>query len=371
MEQIKCNSLNSLQLVLMALALQNKLGPATCKRLYEELGADIVQLLDKNYHHIDLSEKSSAALVGFDIQEYLSLAENQAFEADKHGDHLLFISDVNYPRNLRFCPDAPLVLFVRGNPEALNAARSVAVVGTRKVSSHGRAACTEIVSHLSRNGVAIFSGLAYGVDAQAHSTCMEHKGVTGAFLGHGLHLIYPAAHKKLAKQIIDSGGYLATEFPYHSTIDKTNFLRRNRIIAAVSDATLVVETKEKGGSMVTAAYAQQYNKDVFAVPGRMHDEYSQGCHALIQHQIAQLCVSGEDIIREMGWELKKPQLTVQRSLVVADKYLPIYRHLEQPIHIDELCIKLNERQSVLNAMLTEMELDGLVQIMPGKKVVKV
>lgn len=352
--------------------MQDGVGVILAKKiyqLYKDRLDDLVGLSPRHLEDIPLVNKQ--ALSSFNIKSKLPLAMEQISHAQKNGDAIIEISSTDYPRKLRFCVDAPLILYVRGNVKALNPNKALAVVGTRKITEYGKMQCTSFVGDLVRQGVAIISGLAFGVDALAHKTAVENGAITGAVLGHGLHMIYPAAHRGLAQNILDRGGFLMSEFPYFNVGDRSNFLRRNRLIAGMTDACLIIETKAKGGSMVTASYAHQYSKDVFALPGRVGDAYSDGCHELIKHNLAQLCTQAEDIIQVLGWEEsnKKP-VNVQRTLVIDERFMPLIDLLEHELSIDDISNKLGKKQSQVNAMLTEMELEGLVKILPGKKVAK-
>ncbi len=310
------------------------------------------------------------AAKGWQWEDHWDWAQQQLEDCAKYGAEAITILEDDYPQRLKFIPDAPLVLFYRGNIAAANAERTIAVVGTRNITEYGKQCTHRFCEALVQAGVRVISGLAYGVDTAAHQQTMAHGGITGAVLGHGLQTLYPPNNKKLASAMLEKEGFVCTEFPFGTGPERQNFPTRNRIVVGMCDAVLVVETAVKGGSMVTASFAQQYNKDVFTVPGRITDTYSAGGLELVKHNLALVCTSPEDIFNEMAWNPMQAATQPQRKLLVDDRFESVWHHLEIPKTIDELCALTGKKQSEINALVTEMELEGWVTLLPGKRVCK-
>jgi len=282
-----------------------------------------------------------------------------------------FYLDKEYPERLKYCEDAPILIYTKGDVN-FNNRKVLSVVGTRKATVNGISFCEKLITQLvERNhNPLIVSGLAYGIDAVAHSTAIANNLETIAVLGHGLDIIYPASHKKLARDIINSGA-LVTDFPSKSIRDKNNFVKRNRIIAGLADATIVVESGAKGGSLVTADIAHSYNRDVFAVPGRLTDPYSIGCNNLIKINRAAMLTSVEDIEYLLGWDVEeKNKEVVQRNLFVElsdeEKYIANILSKEEGLSIDLICLKSNMSTSKVSPLLLNLEFKGIVKPLPGK-----
>jgi len=243
-------------------------------------------------------------------------AEMQFIEHE--GVRVLYFTDEAYPERLKHCIDGPVLLFGNGNFDFRNR-KLISIVGTRQITAYGTEFCKKLLEDLSFYNPIIVSGLAYGVDIVAHQTAMELQLQTVGVLAHGLNQIYPKSHKKFVAKMEQNGGFL-TEFWSSSSPEKENFVKRNRIVAGMSEATIVIESAEKGGSLITANLANNYNRDVFAVPGRTTDKYSQGCNELIKTQRAQLITSAADLIYSLNWQLEeeKPK-TIQKQLLVHKK----------------------------------------------------
>lgn len=236
------------------------------------------------------------------VTSYLKKPGQELEYMDKHGIHICSIGQAGYPELLAHCEDAPLVFFYKGILDINAFPVRLAVVGTRHATPRCQAKVETILTELSRSGhrPAIVSGLAFGIDAAAHRASLANNLKTYAVLGHGLHMIYPASHKKLAERILEAGGALISEFPCNAKVLPTNFLQRNRIIAGMSQATLVAESAEKGGAMTTARLALSYNRDVMAIPGRPDDKWSAGCNRLIKENVAALVENTTDIANILG-----------------------------------------------------------------------
>lgn len=248
-----------------------------------------------------LSPKLAGALGKPDI---LRICEAELQFAEKNGIRCLIPSDEAYPSRLRECDDAPLALFYKGNAD-LNSLHIVSVVGTRNATDYGKEICRTFLHDLKEMlpDVLVVSGLAYGIDIHAHRAALNHGIPTVGVLAHGLDRIYPAVHKHTAAEMLSCGGLL-TEFPSGTNPDKQNFVKRNRIVAGISDATIVIESAVKGGSLITAEIADSYQRDCFAFPGRINDEYSAGCNELIRQNKATLVQNAEDFVKAMCWDVE-------------------------------------------------------------------
>jgi DNA processing protein len=299
-------------------------------------------------------------------------AEKEMLFLKRNGLRALLYSDADYPERLKHYPDAPVLLYARGEAE-LNPVRTLAVVGTRQPSQHGVAACEEIVRGLMPYNVQIISGLAYGIDAVAHRSALEAGLPTIAVLGHGLSRIYPQQNQGLALEMVERNGALLTEFLSDKGPDRENFPMRNRIVAGMCDALIVVETGIKGGSIITAHLANDYHKDVFAIPGRIKDAKSEGCNALIKNHKAGLIGSAEDIAYFMQWDPPSQEKKgIQTSLFVSlssneQKVLNLMRQQSIPWSIDTLSYQTQLHGSEIAAVLLNLEFNGLVKSLPGKR----
>lgn len=280
-----------------------------------------------------------------------------------------FYLDTSYPDRLRHCSDAPILLFGRGQMDLKNG-KIISIVGTRQVTAYGTEMCRKLISDLSPLNPIIISGLAYGVDIVAHQAAHENGLQTIGVVAHGLNQVYPRQHQKFVNKIESNGGLLS-EFWSTSNPDKENFVRRNRIVAGISEATIVIESAEKGGSLITAALALDYNREVFAVPGRATDKYSTGCNNLIKTQKANVITSAADLVYVMNWKVKADQQKpVQKQLFVTleGEEQPVYNHLCQTgkDDFDSIALQCKIPVSRLATILLTMELKGVVRPLPGK-----
>ena len=302
----------------------------------------------------------------FNRKTAIQNSEAEIEQLDKHEIQICTIEDGCYPELLRQCADAPLVFFYKGKLKSSPANKYLAIVGTRHASSRCEARVTALVEDLVNLGCrpVLVSGLAYGIDASAHRASLKFGLTTLAVLGHGLHMIYPATHKSMARQILETGGAWISEFPCTANIHPSNFLRRNRIIAGLCHATLVAESAIKGGAMATARLAMSYDREVMAFPGRPEDKYSAGCNFLIKENIAALTENATDVAHLLGYPIKKT--TLQQTI------LPNFSDDEQgntliqllsengALHIDELCQLTQRPSSELAAILLQLELEGII-----------
>ncbi|MBL7832674.1 MAG: DNA-protecting protein DprA [Cyclobacteriaceae bacterium] len=297
-------------------------------------------------------------------------AEQELRKAEKDSVELVFYMDKKYPSRLKNIPDAPSILYLKGNIDFENP-RSVAIVGTRQATAYGKERVEELVRDLAPHQPLIISGLAYGIDIHAHKQAVKFGLSTVGVMGSGMDRIYPAAHKDTARKMFEHGG-LVTENTFGTKPDAHNFPQRNRIIAGLCDALLVIEAAEKGGALITAEIANSYNKDVFACPGSVGETYSAGCNNLIKSNKAHLLTSVKDIEYIMGWDAAKPQKKkVTVSLEGYDEHeqtvLKVMLDKKANVLIDELSWKSNLPVSQLASVLLGLEFKGVVKSMPGKQ----
>jgi DNA processing protein len=303
--------------------------------------------------------------------EVVKRAENELTFTIKNNLNICFYTDQNYPRRLQNCLDAPILIFSKGNMN-LDIEKVVSIVGTRNATEYGREICDNLVKDFSERNhqVLIVSGLAYGIDIQAHKSSLKYNLPTVGVLGHGLDLLYPSLHAETAKKMLDNGG-LVSDFPSRTKIDPPNFIRRNRIIAGLADATIVVESGIKGGALITAQIAASYNRDVFAFPGRVSDTYSIGCNKLIKNNGAALIESIADLEYLMGWEEKdKKPVGFQKQLFIelSEEEKIIYELLSKQgiLFIDQICTDAELPMSRVSSHLLNLEFKGVVSALPGK-----
>ncbi len=304
-----------------------------------------------------------------DFNDFKRAEEEIAF-IEKYKITPLFLTDKSYPQRLLNCYDPPTILYYRGQAN-LNAGKIISVIGTRSKTDYGKQLTEKLLADLQEQQVLVVSGLALGVDAIAHKAALKHQLPTVAVMAHGLDKIYPPEHTVLAKDMLKEQGGLLTEFKSKTKPDKHNFPSRNRVVAGMSDATIVIETDIKGGSMITAELANGYNRDVFAFPGRINDNKSAGCNYLIKNNKAALLTGAQDIIEALGWTEKKPvpkkqqkelfiQLSPEENIIVE------LLKEKDAVHIDELRIKSNLNSSTVAAAILNLELQNLAASLPGK-----
>lgn len=299
-------------------------------------------------------------------------AEQELKFIEKENISILYYQNDDYPNKLKHCIDAPVLLFATGNFNFENR-KIISIVGTREVTSQGAAFCEKLIEDLSLFNPIVVSGFAYGVDIVAHKAAIENKLETIGVLAHGLNQIYPKTHKKYISKMEENGGFL-TEFWSTSNPEKENFVKRNRIVAGISEATVVIESAEKGGSLITAIMANEYNRDVFAVPGRTSDKYSQGCNDLIKTQRAHLMTSGADLVYMLNWDIasKDPNenAAIQKQLFVSLDYdeQQVYDYLLKNGKqlLDIIALECDFPIFRMSSLLINMELKGLIRPLPGK-----
>ena len=359
------------QLYSLALTRIPGLGLIGAHRLLESVGS--ATTIFKEVQHIDelapgISPKLKEAL---NCPDVLRLCEAELHFAEKNHIRCLTLHDEDYPSRLRECDDAPLVLFYRGNAD-LNRLHIINMVGTRHATEYGKDICIRFLRELHEllPDVLVVSGLAYGIDIHAHRASLEFGLDTVGVLALGLDRIYPSVHRRTAIDMLNHGGLL-TEFPSGTNPDRQNFIKRNRIVAGISDATIVVESAAKGGALITADIAESYQRDCFAFPGRVGDEFSIGCNNLIKNNHAALLQSAEELVKALSWDTvcKVPQ-AVQRELFLdlsPDEEL-IYNLLDKQkegMQINSLVVNTNIPINRITGILFEMEMRGIIRSLAG------
>lgn len=351
----------------IALTFIKGVGQATAKNLLAYCGnaENVFSATEKQLLKIPgIGGKTVEAILGTNA---LKRAEEELDFVQKHGIEVLFFSDENYPKRLKNCFDSPILLYFKGNAN-LNQQRIVSVVGTRNATPYGKALCQQLVEVLEPYNALVVSGLAYGIDIAVHKECISNNVQTIGVLGHGLDRLYPKLHKSIAQNMVLNGGLL-TEFPILTNPDRQNFPQRNRIIAGISDVTVIVEASKKGGALITAEIANSYNRDVYAFPGRTNDAFSEGCNFLIKTNRAGLINNAKDLIYYLGWDeqvvTKKPQISLHLDLT-ANEQKVVDILLKGQKAIDELAIELNIQQSKLAIVVLTLEMQGIIVSLPGK-----
>ena len=359
----------------MALTRISNFNFAQALELYKTVGS--AQLLFEHRNEIgDILKDCSPRLVEAlkDWDEPMKRAEYELKYMEEHSIRALTLSDEDYPQRLQECPDAPIILYYTGNCD-LNQAKIVSIVGTRQITQYGQDLIRHFIADLRRHcpQVLIVSGLAYGVDINAHHQALENGYETVGVLAHGLDQIYPYRHKDTANEMVRHGGLL-TEFMTQTNADKPNFVRRNRIVAGMADAVVLVESAAKGGGLITAEIAQSYDRNVFAFPGNVNAPFSQGCNNLIRDNGAALISNADDFVHAMGWqdEAIRRQANadgIERDLFpdLSPEEQKIVSLLQQTndLQLNILSVKSSIPIGQLTALLFQMEMKGVVKPLAG------
>lgn len=299
----------------------------------------------------------------------LKRAEEEIKFVEKNEITPLFYLDSQYPKRLQHCHDSPMLLYYKGKAD-LNAPKVVGVVGTRNISDYGKYVTENVIEELSADNVLIVSGLAYGVDAAAHRAALKYDLATVGVLGHGMQTVYPAENKKLSQKMLEKGGVL-TEFISGTKPDRENFPQRNRIVAGMVDCLLVVESALKGGAMITAEIANSYDREVFAVPGRVGDIYSEGCNHLIKINKANLLTNAADIRYIMRWDVDTKvvakQMRMFRDFSEDEKKIMDVFGDNRTVHLDDIIVGSELPPSKIASVLLSLEFDGILTALPGKR----
>jgi len=352
----------------MALSLVDGIGPHTSKNLIAYCGSAKEVFRQKNAvlkKIPEIGKVRADAIKAFDnfirVEKELDFIQKNQIEA-------LSFTSPRYPERLRQCYDCPIVIYRKG-PIDLNSKRMIAIVGTRYATSYGKKLTQEFVEELKGMNVVVASGLAYGTDINAQKACINSDIPTLAVLAHGLDIIYPKVHQRYADQMLTHGGWL-TEYMSGTTPDRENFPKRNRIIAGICDVVLVVEATNKGGALITAEYANSYNRDVLAIPGDLHSKLSEGCNTLIKSHKAALVQSVKDIRYVMNWDAEVKRPMIQQSIFhptsKSEQLVFDYLNSNGKTGLDELSVRTEVSSGELVSLLLGLELNGIVKSSPGK-----
>lgn len=352
------------------LALQRipNLGDISAKKLLRKTGSAEAIFKEKKSNLAKIDGIGLSKLREINLNKQLEEADEELQFIEANNIEYSYFQDKTYPEKLKHCIDGPILFFHKGNIDLVRK-RIISIVGTRKITSYGNSICQQLIEDLAPLNPVIVSGLAYGVDICAHKAAIDNNLQNIACLAHGLNQMYPKDHKRYASKIEENGGFI-TEFWSSDAFDRNNFLKRNRIIAGLSEATVVIESAEKGGSLVTADIAQSYNREVFAIPGRATDKQSKGCNNLIKQQKAHLITSAADIIYLLGWEIqenKKPKQT-QLFVELDEEEKVIFRYLKdkEKEMLDVIALECNIPAYKTASILMNMEIKGVVRPLPGK-----
>jgi DNA processing protein len=359
----------------IALTLLPQIGPVTAKILVNYCGSAEAVFRASRRELLKIPGIGAAAIAHVQAPEAMLLAEREIRFLEEHGIAALFYTDPKYPFRLLQCYDAPALIFFKGHDlELLNAERILAIVGTRQPTDHGKAICEELVEGLLPFNVMVVSGLAYGIDITAHRKSCALGIPNIGILGHGLGSIYPSQHRSTALKMMENGG-LISEYIHEAKPDREHFPMRNRIIAGMCDALLVVETAASGGSMITANMAGRNDREIFAVPGRPHEPKSAGCNYLIRTHQAKLVESSVDIAAALRWDEDSQPKPIQTQLSFdldpVEKALIDIIRAKPEIQIDQLTLASGLRPGELASQILALEFRGVIKTLPGKRYVVV
>ncbi len=357
--------------LLYTLALQRvpNLGDILAKKLLSVVGSAEGIFQEKTVNLLKIDGIGNLRLQGLNKKLLFTDAEEELKFIRDNQITCSYFLDPTYPDRLKHCLDGPILFFESGNID-LKRKKIISIVGTRRATKQGVVFCERLVEELAPLNPVIVSGFAYGIDITAQKAAIDNGLQTIGCLAHGLNQIYPKTHKRYVSKVKENGGFIS-EFWSNDRFDRNNFLKRNRIIAGLSEATLVIESAEKGGSLVTADIANSYNREVFAVPGRTTDSQSQGCNNLIKTQQAHLLSSAADLIYMLGWELKdsnpKPRQT-ELFAELSEEEIIIWKHLKNKEKelLDTIALECRLPTFKVASLLLNMELKGVVRPLPGK-----
>jgi len=357
----------------IALTMLPDIGDLTAKKLIAYCGGVEAVFSDSANSLRKIPNISSKVINSIRNQQVFADAEKEMKFIESNHIKPLFYLDKDYPQRLKSCNDGPLLLYYKGKAD-LNAQKTLAIVGTRQPTEYAQDLCSSIINDLRNSGILIVSGLAYGIDSCAHKASIKNGLDTIGVLGHGMDRIYPAQNNFLANEMMKKGGLL-TEFRNGVKPDRQNFPMRNRIVAGMTDATLVIESKARGGSLITAYLAFNYNRDVFAIPGRPSDVNSVGCNNLIKNNVAQLIFSSTDIKKALNWDIDDTISAPQKQLFIelddTEQKIIDVMSFEDDLSIDVISINSGFPMSKTAVILLNLEFKGLVKTLPGKQYRKI
>ncbi len=355
----------------LALSMLKGIGPVNARNLVAYCGGVDALFTDRKVRRSLEKVPGIGPVLAASIlnTKVLAEAEKELAYVRKNKLRMLFYLDEEYPKRLKPCDDAPVLLFVKGNAE-LDLERSVSIVGTRSPSEYGKRACEELVEGLKESGALIVSGLAYGIDIVAHRAAVKHGLSTVGCVAHGLDRLYPSEHANTAKEMCEHGA-LVSELPSGSPFVPGNFPARNRVIAGLSDCTIVVESGSKGGSLITTDIANSYDREVMAFPGRATDAKSEGCNRLIKDNKAHLITNASDVLKLMNWEPRKKKAKAEQQALFTElrpeeQMIVDALRAKGKLDIDSLCFTVGMLPHKASTILLTLEFNGVVRSLPGK-----
>lgn len=353
----------------IALTLIPGIGVVNGKKLVAYCGGAEAVFCENRKALMQISGITENIVNGIFSKDVKLRAEQELNFVEKNEIKPLFYLDSDYPKRLQHCHDSPILLYYKGNAD-LNVSKVIGIVGTRNITDYGRYAVEKIVEGLSSDNILIVSGLAYGVDSAAHRTALKYDLATVGVLGHGMHIIYPAENRKLSTNMLEKGGVL-TEFISGTQPDRENFPKRNRIVAGMVDCLVVVESALKGGAMITADIANSYDREVFALPGRIGDIYNEGCNNLIKTNKANLITDAADIRYVMRWDVDTKvvakQMRLFRDFSEDEKKVMEVFEKNNVAHLDDIIVATDLTPSKIASVLLSLEFDGVLTALPGKR----
>lgn len=356
-------------LAVLRLQKSKSVGDILAKKLIAYTG-DVTQIFkEKSTTLAKINGIGSLVIQNLFNKETLKRAEKELEIIKKNNIKYSYFLDDDYPPNLQHCIDSPILFFKDGN-FCLDKRKVISIVGTRNITNYGKNFCEQLIEELAPYNPVIISGFAYGIDICAHKAALKNNLETIAVMAHGLGQIYPKVHKKHVHQVLEKGGFI-TDFWYHEDPLREHFLKRNRIVAGISESLVIIESAEKGGALVTAEIANSYNKDVFALPGKTTDTYSKGCNNLIKNNKAHLLTNASDIIKQLNWDLQQKPKIIQKQLFVSlnedEQKIFDYLQINNIAVLDKIAKSCSIPIFKLSSILLQMELKGVVKPLPGKQ----
>lgn len=353
----------------IALTLVPGIGDVNGKKLVAYCGGAEAVFCEKKKALTQISGINDKLVKGIGSKDVMLRAEEELDFIEKHDVKPLFYLDQDYPKRLQHCHDSPMMLYYKGNAD-LNAGKTIGVVGTRNITEYGKYATEKIIEDLSSDNVLIISGLAYGVDSASHRAALKYDLATVGVLGHGMQTIYPAENRILSTKMLEKGGIL-TEYISGTRPEKENFPKRNRVVAGMVDCLVVIESALKGGAMITADIANSYDREVFAIPGKIGDFYSEGCNHLIKTNKANLLTCATDIRYVMRWDVDTKVVAKQMRLFRdfsedEQKVMNVFEN-NSVIHLDDIIVGTDLTPSKIASVLLSLEFDGVLTALPGKR----
>ena len=353
----------------IALTLVPGIGDVNGKKLVAYCGGAEAVFCEKKKALTQISGINDNLVKGIGSKDVMLRAEEESDFIEKHDVKPLFYLDQDYPKRLQHCHDSPMMLYYKGNAD-LNAAKTIGVVGTRNITEYGKYATEKIIEDLSSDNILIISGLAYGVDSASHRAALKYDLATVGVLGHGMQTIYPAENRNLSTKMLEKGGIL-TEYISGTRPEKENFPKRNRVVAGMVDCLVVIESALKGGAMITADIANSYDREVFAIPGKIGDYYSEGCNHLIKTNKANLLTCATDIRYVMRWDVDTKVVAKQMRLFRdfsedEQKVMNVFEN-NSVIHLDDIIVGTDLTPSKIASVLLSLEFDGVLTALPGKR----